>query len=77
MKDIKLHKDIDNDIQNAFNNFLGLDEHKMDADRLVRFNKTCKNKTEATKTKILLETIAYKNKQDELINLNKNMGKKQ
>jgi hypothetical protein len=39
----------------------------MDADRLVRYNKTLKNKTEATKMKSLLETIAYKNKQTEFI----------
>lgn len=36
----------------------------MDPDRLVRYNKIMKNKTEVNKTKILLETIAYKNKQD-------------
>lgn len=54
VKDIKLHQDIDDDIEAAFHNFLGLDVHRMDADRLVRLNKTLKNKTEATKTKILL-----------------------
>ena len=47
----------------------------MHSDRLVRYNKVMKNKTEGNKMKILLETIAYKNKQDELIaNVNKAKG---
>lgn len=66
---------MEHDVQDAFTVFLKLDQPTVDADRLVRYNKALKNKTEVTKTKLLLQTIAYRNNQDHIIELNKSKSK--
>lgn len=43
---------------------LKMDESKADPAWLVRYNKKAKNKSEVSKIKTLLETLANKNRQD-------------
>lgn len=48
----------------------------MQPDRLIRYNKLMKNKSEVLKIKAIMEALANKNKQDQLLNLQKNSTRK-